>query len=106
MNTPIKIVDDVEDYGLRICSEHRYSHDDMEGACSKCKRPIFFQPHPPFLMQFFCIKCAVADPRFAYSEPACNASAAEHARSFGLDTQEEFFKRMHAYAAKMEEYKA
>ncbi len=44
---------------IRVASLERFKPDDLEGECSKCKRPIFYRPEPPYLITFLCLDCAM-----------------------------------------------
>lgn len=44
---------------IRICGLDRQYPDDLEGQCSQCHRPIFYRPHPPFLIKMLCLECGL-----------------------------------------------
>ena len=54
----VKIQDDEGDADVRVATLERYNLDDLEGECSKCKKPIFYRPEPPYLVTFLCMECA------------------------------------------------
>jgi hypothetical protein len=45
------------DCDARLAALERYFPDDLEGECSKCGRPIFYRPTPPYLATFLCLEC-------------------------------------------------
>jgi len=55
----LKIQNGECDADIRVASNERYHHDDLEGECSKCHCPIFYRPEPPYLIPFICLKCAM-----------------------------------------------
>jgi len=54
----VQIQDGEGDAQIRVATLVRYNPDDLEGECSKCHRPIFYRPEPPYLITFLCLECA------------------------------------------------
>lgn len=81
----IKVVQNEEGVAeIRICGLDRQSQDDLEGQCSECRRAIFYQPHPPFLIKMICLECGMPLLEQEGADMRCSSEAASIAIRHGM----------------------
>lgn len=69
---------------IRVCSLERQFVDDLEGQCSECQRPIFYRPHPPFLLKMLCLECGMPLFTAADADIRCSPEFAAEAIRHGM----------------------